>query len=183
MGVGSPRRERASAVSVDREEVERIGRLAKLRLTDDEAERLTDEMNRILEHAERLRRLEEASGAGPVIEGGAAGSGQAAEREAAEREADEGEADEGEADERGVGGEGPDVARTTDPGGPGPSGTRSPAAETPDPLHMAPSAFAPDVREGFFVVPPPPGVVADNHGAHGREDARAADDDPGGREK
>lgn len=137
-------------MSVDREEVERIGRLAKLRLTDDEADRLTDEMNRILEHAERLRGLEEASGAGRAIEGGDAGSGQAAEREADEREADE----------KGVGGEGPDVARATDPGGPEPSGTRSPAAETPDPLRVGPSAFAPDVREGFFVVPPPPGVVA-----------------------
>lgn len=133
-------------MSVDREEVERIGRLAKLRLTDDEAERLTDEMNRILEHAERLRGLEEADVAGP-----------------------------------------------TDPGGPRPSGTRSAAAESPDPLHRSPSAFAPDVRQGFFVVPPPPGVVAaeDGAGADGTEDGalegaggggEARAEDAGGRE-
>lgn len=168
MGVGSPRRERASAVSVDREEVERIGRLAKLRLTDDEADRLTDEMNRILEHAERLRGLEEASEEGSAIEGEDAGEGEVEEEGAGADGADGKEAD---------------MAWATDPGGPGPSGTRSPAAETPDPLRIRPAAFAPDVRMGFFVVPPPPGVVADNHGAHGREDARADDDDPGGREK
>lgn len=165
-------------MSVDREEVERIGRLAKLRLTDDEADRLTDEMNRILEHAERLRGLEEASGTGSAIEGGETESGEAAEREA---------------DERDVGGERLDEAWAADPGGPGPSGTRSPAAETPDPLRIRPSAFAPDVRMGFFVVPPPPGVMADDDGADGGgggdgvveetgggEEARA--DDAGGRE-
>lgn len=44
-------------MSVDRGEVERIAALAKLRLEDDEADRLTEEMNRILEHAARLRGL------------------------------------------------------------------------------------------------------------------------------
>ncbi|MDA0328957.1 MAG: aspartyl/glutamyl-tRNA amidotransferase subunit C [Gemmatimonadetes bacterium] len=44
-------------MSVDRDEVARIAALARLRLQDGEAERLTDEMNRILAHAVRLRGL------------------------------------------------------------------------------------------------------------------------------
>lgn len=134
-------------MSVDREEVERIGRLAKLRLTDDEAERLTDEMNRILEHAERLRGLEEASEAGSAAD-------------AVDTEGEDGDAE-------GAGDEGPDSPRTTDPKWPGRSGTRSPAAEIPDTLHIELSTYAPDVREGFFVVPPPPGVLAEEEGEGG----------------
>jgi Asp-tRNA(Asn)/Glu-tRNA(Gln) amidotransferase C subunit len=42
-------------VSVTRGEVDRIAELALLRLQEGEAERLTREMNRILEHADRLR--------------------------------------------------------------------------------------------------------------------------------
>lgn len=118
-------------MSVDREEVERIGRLAKLRLTDDEAERLTDEMNRILEHAERLRGLDDDSETG--------GAAEAMDADA-----------EGTDDEVGS-----------------KAGTRSTAAETPDRLHIEPSGFAPDVREGFFVVPPPPGVLAEEEGEGG----------------
>ena len=44
-------------MSVDREEVDRIADLARLRLDEGEAERLTEEMNRILEHADRLREI------------------------------------------------------------------------------------------------------------------------------
>jgi len=44
-------------MSVDREEVDRIADLARLRLDEVEAERLTEEMNRILEHADRLREV------------------------------------------------------------------------------------------------------------------------------
>jgi hypothetical protein len=36
--------------------------------------------------------------------------------------------------------------------------TRGAEAETPDRLAAGPAAFAPDWREGFFVVPPLPGV-------------------------
>ena len=36
--------------------------------------------------------------------------------------------------------------------------TRGPAAEEPDALRRDIGAFAPDWREGFFVVPPLPGV-------------------------
>ena len=48
--------DRKARVSVDRREVERIAELARLRLDPSEVERLTREMNRILEHAERLTR-------------------------------------------------------------------------------------------------------------------------------
>ena len=47
-------------MSVDRDEIERIARLARLDLGDDEVGRLTEDMNRVLELAERLR----AAGAG-----------------------------------------------------------------------------------------------------------------------
>ena len=37
-------------------------------------------------------------------------------------------------------------------------GTRPEAAEDPDALHLPPESFAPDWRQNFFVVPPPPGM-------------------------
>ena len=95
-------------MSVDRGEVERIASLARLRFDEGQADRLTDEMNDILEHAARLRRLREAP---PEHES--------------------------------------ETSR---------SGTRPPDAERPDPLSGDVAAFAPQVREGFFVVPPPPGL-------------------------
>jgi aspartyl-tRNA(Asn)/glutamyl-tRNA(Gln) amidotransferase subunit C len=39
--------------------------------------------------------------------------------------------------------------------------TRGPEAESPDALHSELTTFSPDAREGFFVVPPPPGVQAE----------------------
>jgi aspartyl/glutamyl-tRNA(Asn/Gln) amidotransferase C subunit len=36
--------------------------------------------------------------------------------------------------------------------------TRDPAADAPDALVHPLAAFAPELRDGFFVVPPPPGV-------------------------
>ena len=42
-------------MSVTRADVDRIAELARLRLDEAEADRLTGEMNRILEHADRLR--------------------------------------------------------------------------------------------------------------------------------
>jgi aspartyl-tRNA(Asn)/glutamyl-tRNA(Gln) amidotransferase subunit C len=36
--------------------------------------------------------------------------------------------------------------------------TRPEGAEEADVLRQSPASFAPDWREGFFVVPPPPGV-------------------------
>ena len=49
-------------MSVSREEVERIARLARLRLDDEEVDRLTRDMSRILEHAERLRDVDGGAG-------------------------------------------------------------------------------------------------------------------------
>ncbi len=40
--------------------------------------------------------------------------------------------------------------------------TRGPSAEEPDTLRRDIGAFAPDWREGFFVVPPLPGVHAED---------------------
>ncbi|KPJ83253.1 MAG: hypothetical protein AMS19_05045 [Gemmatimonas sp. SG8_23] len=59
-------------MSVDRAEVGRIAALARLRLETDEAERLTHEMNRILEHVDRLQEATETTGAPEAGAGGAA---------------------------------------------------------------------------------------------------------------
>ena len=56
-------------MSVDREEVERIAGLARLELEDDEAARLTAEMNRILAYAERLRGVSFDSSEAPAVGG------------------------------------------------------------------------------------------------------------------
>jgi len=99
-------------MSVDRNEVVRIAGLAHLTFGDDELDRLTDELNRILGHVDMLRTLELGS-----------------------------ESDLG-VHQRGV------------------ASTRSPEAEAPDRLAEGPDGFAPDWRDGFFVVPAPPGVQA-----------------------
>jgi len=57
-------------VTVDRTEVERIAQLARLRLTDDEADRLVNEMNQILEHAMHLRRSADDIGESRTYENG-----------------------------------------------------------------------------------------------------------------
>ena len=105
-------------MTVDRREVERVAGLARLTLERAEADRLRDEMNRILEHADRLR---DAAGRG------------------------------GEASSVG---EGPDRD----------SGLRDPGIVAPDRLETGIDAFAPALEEGFFVVPPPTGVTADDGG-------------------
>ena len=115
-------------MSVDRQEVDRIARLAKLRLDDDEAERLVREMSRILEHVERLQD-EAGTGAGDEARGGAVPF----PAPGAETPARQG------------------------------AGTRDPEAESPDPLRGKPATFAPRMEHGLFVVPPPPGVVAEAH--------------------
>ena len=99
-------------MSVQRGEVERIAELARLRFRPDDVERLTDELNRILEYMEVLRRLAERPMGPPVTEG------------------------------LGV------------------PPTRTPGQGEPDALAVGPDAFAPRWLEGFFVVPPPPGVHA-----------------------
>ena len=127
-------------MSVERAEVERIARLARLALDEAEVERLTGDMNDILEHATTLRELGHAArsaeegGATPILDG-----------KGVDR----------------VDG-GPGTLRDAALEAPGPPrGTRDAAAETPDPLLAPPEAFAPRTTEGFFIVPPPPGVTAE----------------------
>ena len=52
-------------MSVDRSEVERIAGLAHLRLSKAEADRMSQEMTRIIEHAEALRAHTRTEGTGP----------------------------------------------------------------------------------------------------------------------
>jgi len=96
-------------VSVTRGEVRRIAGLGRLVLTQEEEGRLTDEMNRILEHVEALGRVDVTG-----VEG-----------------------------TEGLFQEGTPFRR---------------AGAGPDPLQGHPSGFAPDWREGFFVVPRLPAV-------------------------
>jgi aspartyl-tRNA(Asn)/glutamyl-tRNA(Gln) amidotransferase subunit C len=105
-------------MSVDRAEVDRIAQLARLSLGDEEADRLTAEMNVILAHVELLRTVDSE------------GSRTTQPREGEEKVS----VIQGARDEIG----------------------------TPDPLSESPSTFAPEWEEGFFVVPPLPGVVAED---------------------
>jgi aspartyl-tRNA(Asn)/glutamyl-tRNA(Gln) amidotransferase subunit C len=47
-----------SAAVIDREQVLHVARLARLRLTDDEVERMSRELSGVLEHVERMNRLD-----------------------------------------------------------------------------------------------------------------------------
>jgi Asp-tRNA(Asn)/Glu-tRNA(Gln) amidotransferase C subunit len=113
-------------VSVERAEVDRIAALARLRLGSSEGEALTADMNRILQHVDRLQ--------GAVALGSEAPADASAEDAATSS---------GGLDETPTG-------RLL--------GVREGAADSPDPLTSAIADFAPDLREGFFVVPPPHGV-------------------------
>ncbi|MDZ7779371.1 MAG: Asp-tRNA(Asn)/Glu-tRNA(Gln) amidotransferase subunit GatC [Gemmatimonadota bacterium] len=99
-------------MSVAREEVLRIAALARLRLEDDALERMTVDLNSILEHVSVLETLDEAS---------VATEGEPEPEPVASTRAGEG----------------------TDEGEP----------------KLDPATFAPAWQDGFFVVPPPPGVV------------------------
>lgn len=112
-------------MSVDRAEVERISHLARLALDEGELDRLTGDMNDILEHAATLRELGRTAPSARVGDGPLPSPAAGAPEAAA-----------------------------------GFGGTRGPGAETPDRLHARPEAFAPKTAEGFFLVPPPPGVEA-----------------------
>lgn len=103
-------------MSVDREEVLRIARLARLRLDDDELERMTSDLNSILEHVDALSALEDDD----VVD----------DSRWAER------------------------------------GSTRPTEETgADPERLDPSGMAPAFQDGFFVVPAPPGVHAEEDGS------------------
>ena len=96
-------------MSVERDQAERIAALARLRFEDDELQRVTEELNHILDQVVVLKKLERSS-----------------------TDASQGEW-EGES-------------------------TRRAGAEVPDKLDAALESLAPDWRDGFFIVPPPPGV-------------------------
>lgn len=99
-------------MSVDREEVLRIARLARLRLDDEELARMTDDLNSILEHVDALGALEDDE---------VADDSRWAERRS----------------------------------------TRLAEETGADPERLDPSRTAPAFQDGFFVVPPPPGVHAE----------------------
>lgn len=103
-------------MSVDREEILRIASLARLRLDEGDLERMTRELNTVLDHVDALAELERL----PVA---AAPSG--AEPPASTRAAEETEGRESVGD---------------------------------------PGALAPAWKDGFFLVPPPPGIHADGAG-------------------
>ena len=142
-------------MSVDRDEVRRIAELAKLSLDDSETDRLAEEMTRILGHAERLRGV----GSGTVADA----------RDRADPE-DGSDLDHGPDLDHGsaglmasTGGTGtPLVSRTAEGAQPG-SGAAPDAGDpaVPDPLARDLTDFAPEMHDGFFTVPPPPGVSAE----------------------
>ena len=103
---------------VGRDEAERIATLARLKFDDEELARITEELNRILDHVEELRSLERREVAEPA---------------------------------RGD--------RLT---------VRGPDADRPDALRRDIASFAPDWRDGYFVVPPLPGMHAQDHGEEDR---------------
>jgi len=106
-------------VSVSREEVRRIAELARLRLTEAEAEALGRDLNDILEYMDTLSSVS----------------------------LDEAEV--------------PDPAQGRAP-------ERGPGERQPDPMAAPPSRYAPDFRDGFFVVPSPPSL-----GTEGEPPSRA----------
>ena len=97
-------------MSVDLQDVERIATLAHLRLDDRELDRLTAELNQILDHFEVLRSLENTG------------------------------------------------SENTAMSGPGLVSTPQSAAGEPDALEVEIQVIAPRWSDGFFVVPPTPGV-------------------------
>jgi len=116
-------------MSVDRQQVEAMARLAQLSVGAEEAERIAKQMSRILEHADRLRAVPDDGEAGGI-------AGLVAD----------------------------DVRSAKMRSGPE-SGPGQPAV--PDALRGTLADFAPRFEQGFFVVPPPPGVVPEADAARG----------------
>ena len=104
-------------MSVGQKHAERIAILARLHFGAEEIERLTEELNHILQHVEALRNLED----GPAVGHGEEGAPQAWQR----------------------------------------GSTRGSEAEVPDTLDQGLNKLSPDWAEGFFVVPPLPGLHKD----------------------
>lgn len=166
-GGGSARGGEGARVRLDPVEVRRIARLARLELEEPEVERLAVEMGGV------LRRFEEL---------------EAAEAAAGERE-----------EERGAGAALPPAAEggrerggpTEEPEAGSPGREPAPAAREdvpgPDPLAAGPDRFAPDWREGFFVVPrlpaladPSPEAATGEDGPAGEQGVGAEEGEPGG---
>lgn len=137
-------------MSVDRTHADRIAHLARLRLEDDELTRITADLNRILEHVESLAALDAegggGSGASPAGVAGTTLAGSSVGTAGTVGAAGTGSAAGGHLPTSGA----PTVVDCAP--------TRGPGAETPDELARDLSAVAPDWRDGFFVVPPLPGV-------------------------
>lgn len=104
-------------MTLDSAHVRHLARLAGIRLSDSEVERLARELSGVLSEIETLREVD-------VAEEGRAGEDR---RTGSEDSALPGEA--------------PELPGSEE--------------RTPDPLTRGPSAFAPDWRESFFVVPRP----------------------------
>jgi Asp-tRNA(Asn)/Glu-tRNA(Gln) amidotransferase C subunit len=116
-------------MSVDRQQVEAMARLAQLSVSTEEADRIATQMSRILQHADRLRAIPDDEMAG------------------------------------GIAGLGSDDINTELLGSGPNAGHGQPAV--PDALGHALADFAPRFEQGFFVVPPPPGVVPETDCARG----------------
>ena len=104
-------------MSVGQKHAERIAILARLHFGAEEIERLTEELNHILQLVEALRILED----GPAVVHSEEGAPQAWQR----------------------------------------GSTRGSEAEVPDTLDQGLNKVSPDWAEGFFVVPPQPGLHKD----------------------
>ena len=63
---------------IDREQVLHVAKLARLRLSDDEVERMTGELSQILEHVEQIRLTLAAPFAGARLCGGGRGGARCA---------------------------------------------------------------------------------------------------------
>ena len=119
-------------MSVDRREAARVAELARLALDERELDALAADLSRILDHVRALQSVAPAEGEAP--------------------------------DEPGVVGVAPGALGESVGGRDAPA--KAPDAppdvppDAPDPLVHPLGSFAPDLREGFFVVPPPPGVQA-----------------------
>ena len=121
-------------MSVSPEEVQVFAELAKLRLSRQEAERLRGDLNRILEHVDRLGDLEDGAPAPPGPDGG--GPMEA-------RPASPGR-----------------TARDEPPPGRTPPEKDGPqrAPDAPEALTHGPEQMAPAWQDGFFLAPSPGGM-------------------------
>lgn len=126
-------------MKIEDAEVARIAALAHLEIDPAEAQRMAADMRAILGHADRLEAVADEPG-DDARKADVTPAAPAAPEAAAPGTA----------------------APETAGGDPDVGGVRSVGAvDGPDPLSRGPEVWAPSWAEGFFVVPPPPGVQAD----------------------